>query len=414
MDLDKCLEYLKLYQYTYKIGAPLLNDTEYDAYVRELSQYVEVPRRWDYISDEEGLSLMSKYGLLASGTTQERVFDETLYVREVPAPTDIVEEYNHFKKDPNRSIPIVTDTDLFTKVYETFKEFGTDKIFASLKLDGWNISLYVKNGSIVYAHTRGKLAEVKDVTSIMKEVLRDIDGKMNIERGYVIGELYLNSDSLPYLRDKYNKQFKTTRNSVSTFINNKVIAEDMPIAKFGAFKLERAGVTYESPQEMYEDLKSNGFQPPMYEVIDCSLSSMAELILNWGNNINHLPPCDGVVLQPNSYLVKDSVIQIPGIANSYEVGLYAIKMGAWGQQVYKTIVKSIELTSNTKSKRPSLIVEPVTSRDGRTITTIPIDHVGRLVDEDIFVGKEVSIRIVSEKDIRLVYDTNLAEYRAKV
>ena len=395
----------------YKLGAPIVHDTEYDQLVEEISKYVEVPRRWDYITDEEGLQLMKYFGITVDERNAEIEYSPDQYVQIVKAMPEVVEEYLDFKVDENRSIPIVTDNELFERVYSQFRDANTPEILASLKLDGWNISLFIKNGQIVYAHTRGKQAEVTDVTSIMKAVLKDIDGKFDIEKGYVVGELYLESDSLPYLRDKYNKDFKNTRNSISTFINNKVVAEDMPVAQFGAFKLEIEGRSFNTPKEMYEELHLNGFKIPKHELIQCDLSEMARLVIEWGKDINHLPPSDGIVFQPNSYLVKNSLIQIPGISGSYEVGLYAIKMHSWGKQVYKTIIKEIKYTRNTKTIKPSLIVEPVYSRDGRCITTIPIDHIGRLVDEDLFVGKEISIRIVSEKDIRLMYDMDMAEIR---
>jgi hypothetical protein len=179
--------------------------------------------------------------------------------------------------------------------------------------------------------------------------------------------------------------------------------------------LEIENKVFETPLEMYGELESNGFLIPKYELINCDISEMARLVMRWGNQINHLTPCDGIVFQPNSYVIKSSLHQLPSItSDNYETGIYAVKMGAWGKQVYKTIVEKIELTSNTKSKRPSLVVKPVTTRDGRTITTVPLNHLGQLVDEDIYVGKEVSVSVVSEKDIRLIYDEMKAKIRTMI
>lgn len=410
--MEKDLRFVRLCQYMYKKGIPFVSDTDYDTMIKELqAKGMSVNLYWEDITEEEGLKLIQEFGISNGVETGEVQFAPEAYKKIIPAAEYLKEEFEVFKGDRNKSIPIVTDKGLLSQIYTLFKNSGVREILTSLKLDGWNITLYIKDGEIVYAHTRGRITEATDVTSIMKGILRDIDGKMNIKRGYVVGELYLNSSTLPYLRDKYGKDFKTTRNSVASFLYNKVTEEDLPLAQFGAFRLELEDTQFKTVEEMYLTLEENGFQIPIYEKIGCSLDEMVGLLINWSNQINHLPPSDGIVYQPNDFTIKNSLLQIPGISGGYETGIYAIKMAGWGEQVYKTIIKDITLTSNTKSKRPSLIVEPVTTRDGRSITTVPVDHVGRLIDENLYVGKEISLRIVSEKDIRLVYDETKASFR---
>lgn len=414
------LKYYKLCQYMYGKGQQLVADMDFTILEESLkAKGIEFNPRWESVTESEGIALMYEYSvehnLVEAPASKEIQFSYEKYLKIVPVGADVREELEKFKLDRNKSIPIVTDNVLFTQFSELFRDAECEYALASLKLDGWNITIYVVNGYIVYAHTRGKIGEATEITSIMKCILRDIDGKLNISRGYIVGELILENESLEYLREKYGKDFKTTRNSVSSFINNKVVEEDLPLAKYYAFKLEVENEAFATPVEMYQELERNGFKIPKYELVKCNISEMANLVINWGHQINHLPPCDGIVFQPNSYLIKNTLLQLPSIASdSYENGIYAVKMGAWGKQVYKTIIKDITVTANTKGKRPSLIVEPVTSRDGRTITIIPIDHIGRLVDEDLYIGKEISISIVSEKDIRLVYDEVKAKMRTVV
>ena len=412
-ELSLDLKFLKLCQYMYGKGTPIIADTDYDAMIKEFkSKGIEVNNFWEDITEEEGIQLMNELsGFVTQPAEKEIVYPPERYITIIEASDEVKREYEEYKIDRNLSIPIVTDNALFSRVYHLFKDAGVTTVFAALKLDGWNVTLYIVDGWIVYAHTRGKVTESTDITSLMKSVLRHVDGKLNIKRGFVIGELYLNSDKLPYLRTKYGKEFRTTRNSVASFIHNKIMEEDLQLVEFGAFRLDIENIFFDSPEQMYEELRVRGFQIPIYEKIDCNLSDMAELVIRWSKDINHLPPSDGIVFQPNSYLIKNSLLQLPEVTGNYETGIYAIKMQAWGEQVYRTVVKDITLTSNTKSKRPSLIVEPVRTRDGRVISVVPVDSVGRLIDEDIYVGKEISVRIVSEKDIRLVYDELKAEYR---
>lgn len=411
---------IKLAQYTYKLGLPLYQDTEYDMLVREyrrLHPNEEINLHWEQITDEEGLQLLYESGIgdnyiLLLETMGEQIFPEEAYLKTQNASDDILVRYYKYKPTSNKSMPIVTETKEFIKVVEHLQNDIDNDVILSLKLDGWNVTLYVENGEIVYAHTRGRQAEAQDVTSIMKQILskRNLD-LSRIKQGYIVGELILRDKELIPLRAKYRKKFKTTRNSLSSFINNKVIAEDLPKADFVAFHLNFVDQKFTKKDEMLKTLDEMGFEIPYNVTCDCTVEQVLFNFINMSNKINSLPPSDGVVIQPNDLKVKEDLNQIALFPDSYEIGLYALKMANWGTQVLKTFITGIDITRNTKTIKPSLKVEPVMTRDGREITTVPVDHIGRMVDEDLYVGKEISISVVSEKDIRLMYDRDKASIR---
>lgn len=412
--MEREKEYIKLCQYMYQKGQPLVGDKEYDRLIREYEEkHGEIDKNWEDISDGEGLGLLNRFGVGAT-LTSEATFPIEQYVDIKEVEQSVKDRYYNFKKEKNKSMPIVTKGYMFAKVIEMLEETGAEELHASIKLDGWNVTLYIEDNRIIYAHTRGRQAEETDITSLMKAVLAPIINKIELKRGYVVGELYLESKHLEYLRDKYKKPFKTTRNSIASFINNKVVKEDMSLATFGAFKLVQEGKEFETMSQMYTELENIGFTTPKWTEVGITTKEVAQLVIDWGEVINELPPCDGVVIQPNCLKTKSEIHQLGEFSEGYEVGLYAIKMGAWGEQVYKTVVTGISLTSNTKSKRPSLTVEPIRSRDGRTINTLQVDSIGRMIDEDIYIGKEVYLKVISEKDIRLIYNQMKADMRTKM
>lgn len=406
------LQFLRLAMYMYKTGLPIMTDTEFDSRIKCLEEKIgEVDHRWDNISEEEGHKLMEIYGLEVETSGREITFPTNQYVKEEKAKQEIIDRYIAFKPIWNQSMPIVQTDELITGVLNSFTEAGETEIMASLKVDGWNVTIYIENGEIVFAHTRGRQAEAQDITSIMQAVLPNIHGKIDIKQAVVVGELYLEDSSLNHLRQKYNKPFKTTRNSVSTFIANKVTKDDMSLAKFGAFHIIKENKSYGTYSEMFSELGKLGFDVPNWAIYEPTHRAIADLLIDWGNRLNHLPPSDGITIRPNNIRIKEGLTQLPGIVGSYEVGLYALKMGAWGDRTYQAIVEDITHTRGTKSIRPSLKITPTKTNMGRTVTTIPVDHIGRLVDEDIFVGKQIRFRVVSEQDIQLVYDKEIASYR---
>lgn len=418
------LEYIKLAQYTYRLGIPLLQDTEYDNLVRRYQ--VENPGedinlKWEEVSDEEGIELLRRYGVLEEynsmmNVMREEVFPIESYLTVELTSEEVKSRYNEFKSVPNKSMPIVTEYEQFQKVVEHISTNPEDEedLILTLKLDGWNVTVYIENGEIMYAHTRGRTSEAQDITSVMKRALkkRNLNLK-DIKQGYVVGEVILRDKELQELRMKYKKPFKTTRNSVASFINNKVIEEDLERIDFVAFNGVFEGKKFSYQKEMLDYMSSLGFEVPIHVTCKGNFETAFITFVAMSDRINFMPPSDGVVIQPNNIEHKSDLNQISIFPESYEIGLYALKMLNWGNQILKTTIKEITLTRNTKNIKPSLIVEPVKTRDGRTINTVPISHIGRLVDENIYVGKEISISVVSEKDIQLVYDRNKAELRSK-
>ena len=408
--MNQDLELFRLYQYMYRIGMPIISDWEYNKEAERLSQiYPDLDLNWENVSHDEGIYLMRKYNIVPDDS--EVTYSSDLYVREIPTPQEVKDEYHAFKMDKNRSIPIINTNKMLENFYNLFKSAGAEDLHVSLKLDGWNISMYVVDGEIKYAHPRARIGDEEDKTSIIKAVLKDVDGKIGTKRAFFVGEAYLESKHLEYLRNKYGKKFKTTRNSVSSFLNNKVTAEDMSLLSIKFFKMEEEGRVFQTAEEMYNRIKECGLQTPINMKIPCTIKDIVGVMIAWGNEVNQLPPSDGIVYQPNDFKIKNSLPQLTGISPKYETGIYALKMGVWGEQIYKTVIRDITFTEGTKGLKPSLLVEPIQTRDGRTVTTVPVDHIGRLVDEDLHVGKEILIKIVSEKDIRLVYNTFLANIR---
>lgn len=283
-------------------------------------------------------------------------------------------------------------------------------LILSLKMDGWNIRNYYKD-ELFLSHTRNTdLNNIIETTELMKSILPNLT---NLKKEVAVtGELVLKKSSLPTLRNKYQKRFSNVRNSVSSFVHNKMSKEDYKYCDFFAFNLvQEEGSIYYNILDTYLYLKSKGFTTPPY--IQCKvcyeenyerffdncsnsfLSSFNKIEDYYANKFSLLYECDGVVVQPNNSVVRD----IFNTQQHLNGGLIALKIGYWGQKVYSSKVIRMYFTKSRTTRALMLEIEPTDTGFG-TITKVDIDNVSRALQYDIEVGDNIEFSVHSNQDIQ--------------
>lgn len=385
--------------YDYKYGTPYLTDNEYDELISKLPPYHPLRNiTWDMI---------------------DMIYPQ--YNTYKPTPTNKGSQYYHLIKDYGTSKSIQTinynNSEILYQYVENlinyFHEHNLDfDCILSLKMDGWNIKNYYQKNKLVLSHTRNSTIDsMIDTTQILSNITPTLETTKN-NIATVSGEFVVRKTSLEYLRNKYNKRFANARNSASSFLHGKIQESDLKHSDYFAFALrQKEGDIFKYISDTYTYLLIKGFKVPPFLRLHIPYTPIKREFINsvmrvfqegfnkmqdyYTNKFSNLYECDGVVMQPNSKIVAESL----NSANNLSSGLVALKIGCWGAKGYMAKVTNIYFTKARVNRALMLEIEPTNTGFG-TITKVDIDNVARALQHDIQVGDTIEFKIHSNQDIQ--------------
>lgn len=307
-----------------------------------------------------------------------------------------MEEIRLFAEDLlNRSIKLYRTHE---DIEKWFNQIPYRTFHASIKADGINYSATYLNGQLVDVQTRSRDGEGIDITYQGTLLLPNmIDTEEYIIK--ISGEIVLPPRHLSTLRAKYDKPYKTARNSVNSVLLTCDDEDDIKLLMALTFKVKSENL--HSLSEEFQFLQDNGFnvlphatfQYTGYESFRQLFEQFEPLrrALQFGS--------DGLVVGVDN---NDEFYSLGGTPTHFN-GNIACKVGVWDATNYKSIVKSIDWTYNTTKITPVLEIEPVETLTGQTVSHINAHHIKRLVELGIEIGSEVSFNYVSDCYVELVY-----------
>ena len=399
----KLVELLEISRYYYSLGIDkhTLSDREYDYYLNMLRnmdpQHELLHRTWS--EDPIPYKTLKKYNM--------EVFKEEQPLQGFEVPQAMKQRYmdnkdsieNHFATTPSLSIEIVREEDELVKFLNTLPL--PVKLHCSIKADGWNFEATYVDGLFTRCVTRGRTGEPKDITGIMQYCLPK---KVEHGESYIIkmnGEITLHESKLPYLREKYNKPFKTARNSVSSFLNGLIEQEDLKLLKIVLFKVKHDNLT--TLTEEFNWLKENGFEIVPFFIMEYDGTNYDLFKINFeqfSSMKNSLPyPSDGLVVG-----VDDNKLfyQLPSGSPKYYGGNRAVKIGVWDSGIYTGRLKGVIWSLGKYTITPIAIIEPTKMVTGAVATRVSLENINYMITHNVKPNSLIDFEYVGDSRINFI------------
>ncbi|NLC78803.1 MAG: NAD-dependent DNA ligase LigA, partial [Ruminococcaceae bacterium] len=357
------LEYnSKLY---YELDAPVIEDTEYDAMLKELTAL-----------ENEFPSLLSE-----DSPTQHVGGAANSQFKKVTHALKMESLQNAFSKE---------DISAFTsRVREAVPnaEFVVEQ-----KIDGLSVLLEYKNGRLVRGSTRGDGITGEDITEnimTIKSIPHRIDS--GVELLEARGEVFMPKEV--FLRIVEEQQangetpFKNPRNAAAGSLRQKnaSVTAERELDIF-VFNLERSSNTFSTHSETLDFLKAQGFHvSPMYTVCKTDDEIMAQIELIGESRAGLSHDIDGAVVKLNSLSER----RVLGSTNKFPRWAIAFK---YPPETKETTLLDIEVgVGRTGVLTPTAVFEPV-QLAGTTVSRAVLHNQDFIDEMDIRIGDTVSVR----------------------
>lgn len=388
-----------LARYFYRVGEPIVSDAFYESLQGELMKAGAGPALQQYFDrsyddDPVPADLLAEFGI-----------KPVYFVKN----ENRAELYNYLNEDKSFSIRSVTE---YSDAFEFFKILKRNKLdfVASLKMDGVNTKMLYSDGQFVLSLSRGRNGNSFDYTDNSAKIMPErIDGLSGMHK--IIGESYVVDEGLPVLRKKYNKPdgYVSGKSSAISMLRIEHDRIDYRYLKTKVFYAEGIAETLDT---MFQKLEECGVDVVPHKLIGWeeipdSLEEFSAWLKENVFNVMHEEgkgiPSDGVVIEVNDlgWLGEEH--------NQYVSRQLALKFDYWGYGCYKGIIRDIRIEQRRVNKSVRIEIEPVRTRDGNKATVINSFNPSILIDNDLYVGKEVYFERNSGAVNVLIYGDRLKE-----
>lgn len=369
-----------LARYFYRIGEPVFSDAVYD--------------KLESVLREKGSARIAEY--------LHRSYDDD----EVPDGLlkEIGEEPAMFlKKSGLGGLAAVLDDDKSLSIesavsageaYSYFMSLRENRLdfMASLKTDGVNTKMLYVNGRLNLSLSRGRgdregLDYMEGSSKVMPLHVEDFEGFAHLK---VTGESYVDKDALADFRKKYDStKYKTCKSSAISMLRTKHARADYSRLHTLVF---RADGLADTMSEMFNRLEADGF-----ETVPHRLHSWREIpagrdaFKQWLEQDVMMPIWDaGIGIPSDGCVVEVDDLTWDGeVRNQYSTRQLALKFGAWKYKVYKGVITDIILEQKRVYKSVRITIEPIITDDDCKAEVINSFNPSILIDNDLYVGKEV-------------------------
>ena len=330
----------------YRIGKPVMSDSEYDILVEELATMAP---------EDELLSVVG-----------HEILDETRKTR-LPIPMasmnkiktlDEIKDWQRLKLIPNAV-----------------------EIICTPKYDGLSLCVDEVIGEAI---TRGDGVYGQRST----EHYRFIDNHLDINNifSYSYGEVIMPKQSF---LDKYSEDFANPRNLVAGLINSKTVSEslrDCKYIKYGAVPVAKN--TFATKKELLDALNDRQETKVSYHVcgiLDLSEELLISLFKEWSEEYE----IDGIILEVNNLATQESLGRETSSGNP--VWARAFKHESFEQKAESEVIGISWNISKQGLLKPIIHINPI-RLDGVTVSNVTGNNARFIKDMGIGVGAKVIVK----------------------
>lgn len=252
----------------------------------------------------------------------------------------------------------------------------------SAKLDGTSMTVYFKNGKVLYALTRGDGYEGFDVTDKYLKISEKYS--LNFPKsftGAIRGEVVLSNESWKVYK-KNHSDAAMQRNTGTGLLNRKTCDEDVALLDFVVYNLLATNECVTDSVSELEVLEKMNTGFPVCPYIKVSVPATFEQLESYKKEWEHTYPLDGVVLSRTFGWSFDNEVFSPNIQTE------AFKFDAESKE---SDVIGVEWTLQKSGKyTPVVIVSPV-ELSGALVRRATGFNAKFIEDNRIDVGAKVDI-----------------------
>jgi NAD-dependent DNA ligase len=363
--IDQLKNRIKEANEAYRIGKPVMSDTEYDILLEELAN----------ISPDD--ELLSKVG--------HEILDETRKTR-LPIPMasmnkiktlDEIKDWQRLKLIPNAV-----------------------EIICTPKYDGLSLCVDEVIGEAI---TRGDGVYGQRSTEHYRLIGNHLD--INNIFSYSYGEVIMPKQ---VFLDKYSNDFANPRNLVAGLINSKTVSEslrDCNFIKYGAVATKN---TFTTKKELLDSLNERQETKVPYHVcgiLDLSEDLLISLFKEWSEDYE----IDGIILEVNNLATQESLGRETSSGNP--VWARAFKHESFEQKEESEVIGISWNISKQGLLKPIIHINPI-RLDGVTVSNVTGNNARFVKDMGIGVGAKVVVKrsgMVIPKIIDVVQTVDFVE-----
>lgn len=392
-------EQLKVFNWFYKLGEPLVSDMKYNQLFQELKRMNPesdvVKKTWSELG--KPILELTKLGLLAKADAIEKTLESTSQSRFFLPEINMryrelyyQETIDYFDQFIPKSIETIESVPDSSDWFNSLKG-NKDVVILnfSKKADGFNISLYHYKGYYIGARTRGRSGTAEDVSLAMSRV---VPMKIDVTETYarIKVEAVMDKSNLEVLRKlDPSREWKSPRNSIRTLLMND-IGEDfnryiIPLA----FKID--GKRFDSLENELLWFESQGFKVVENHTEEITSNSELLNIVKEFGAIENIYATDGCVVTVNK---RDEYEQFD-TQGKYDYAMRAYRLFNWQSDIYCSIILGIEPSYNSKRISLGLNIMPTKVAGGSTQTILDADNLSRIQFAQVNKGSIVAFHMRS-------------------
>lgn len=303
-----------------------------------------------------------------------------------------------------RTIKTMNDADLMSFRGSLPNPYGTEFI-ASMKENGFGISIHGKDGKILKAcsrggSARGRISGGKDYTDIIKAKFGDfIPGLKDCGIFDIRAELLLPFSNLATAR-KYNPNIKSAFTGVSSMSRGSATIMEYRLLDVVCYNIFTTNKTFTSLSEKFDFLTNCGFLVPIFccgvlskDTFDADIKDVMDYMAEQQAGYDYYT--DGVVLSVDNIAQFEAM----GTTDVCTLGNVALKMGVWEQLPYTAKVKKIKWTKGKSVRTPVAVIEPTLTANGDTVCNVPLYSPCYILLAEAYPGNQITFKFGGESGV---------------
>ena len=397
-----------LMRYFYRIGEPVVTDSEYEYYLNFIKQSpgpVQDYLARTYDDDPIPFTLLAELGIEPA--------KELMSAQDASTSSNVSEKQDlmaYLNEEKSLSINSVTN---YAAAWEFFHRYAQAKedLVISLKMDGINTKTLYLDGERKLSLSRGRTGNSFDFTSSMNDVLPNQVDDFPAEVK-VYAECFVEYDYLETLRQMYDpERYKMAKSAAISLL--RVQHKKECYKHLHAVVINVEGLHFKSMFETFKFMESKGFEVPEYKLIKWQEipNNLAEFkpwlkrnVFDYMYERTKGIPSDGIVVEVNN------LDYTPEISGMYADTQLALKFEQWNFEYYEGIVKNIIWEQRKVYASCRVEIEPILTKDAEA-RIINAFNLGILIDEGITVGSKVYFERNSDAYNVLIYGERLKKIK---
>ena len=343
--MDQLKNRIKEANEAYRIGKPVMSDSEYDILLEELAEMS---------SEDELLSIIG-----------HEILDETRKTR-LPIPMasmnkiktlDEIKDWQRLKLIPNAV-----------------------EIICTPKYDGLSLCVDEVIGEAI---TRGDGVYGQRSTEHYRLIGNHLD--INNIFSYSYGEVIMPKQ---VFLDKYSNDFANPRNLVAGLINSKTVSESLRDCNFIKYGAVATKSTFTTKKELLDSLNERQETKVPYHVcgiLDLSEDLLISLFKEWSEDYE----IDGIILEVNNLVTQESLGRETSSGNP--VWARAFKHESFEQKAESEVIGISWNISKNGLLKPIIHINPI-RLDGVTVSNVTGNNARFIKDMGIGVGAKVIVK----------------------